>query len=88
MPDLYDIQNCILDYYCAQDWNTLIPTDDPNFKYCTVCKVAVRFCNTYEDFEEMAKIGHCVAFMSFTHEDIEAMKTQPFQVTLGIPKRG
>ena len=26
MPDLFDIQNCPLDCYCAQDWDALIPT--------------------------------------------------------------
>ena len=87
MPDLYDIQNCSLDYYCAQDWNTLIPTTDENYKFCMVCKEKVRFCSTYEEFEKQAEVGHCVAFMSFSHEDIEKLKEQPFQVTLGIPKR-
>lgn len=87
MPDLFDVQNCSLDYYCAQDWDTLIPTKDPNFKYCTVCKENVRFCNTYEEFQEVAEQGHCVAFMSFSHEQIEEMRKTPLTVTLGIPKR-
>ena len=87
MPDLYDVQNCSLDFYCAQDWNILVPTNDPKFKYCTVCKENVRFCETYEDFDEMSEQGHCVAFMSFSHEDIERLKREPFSVTLGLPKR-
>ena len=36
MPDLYDIRGCsLLDYYCAQDWNSLVPTNDPGLKFCT-----------------------------------------------------
>jgi hypothetical protein len=87
MPDLFDIHNCPLDYYCAQDWDTLIPTKDDGYKYCTVCKENVRFCKTYEEFEKQAENGHCVAFMSFSHEDIEKIKESPFQITVGIPKR-
>lgn len=87
MSDLYDIQHCPLDFYCAKDWNTLIPTKDPNLKFCTECKENVRYCETYEEFERQSELGHCVAFMSFSHEDIEELKRHPFQVTLGIPKR-
>jgi len=88
MPDLYDIRGCsLLDYYCAQDWNSLVPTNDPGLKFCTECQKNVKFCKTYEEFEEMAEIGHCVAFLSFTHEEIEEMKKQPVTMPMGLPKR-
>lgn len=45
--------------------------------------VPVRFCNTYEEFQEVAEQGHCVAFMSFSHEDIEELRKHPIPITLG-----
>ena len=87
MPDLYDVTNCSLDYYCAQDWNTLIPTDNPDIKHCLECKKDVNFCKTYEEFEEMAENGFCVAYMVFTDEETKGMTHRPVTMTVGIPTR-
>ena len=88
MADLYDIRGCGLAYYCAQDWNTLVATEDPDKKFCKECQKNVKFCKTYTEFDEMAKIGHCVAFLAFTHEEMEEMGKTPVSITLGLPKRG
>ena len=56
MPDLYDVLNCPLDYYCAKDWNTLIPTKDPKLKHCNGCKKDVMFCANFDEFDAMAEL--------------------------------
>ncbi len=38
MPDIYDIAGCELSYHCAQDWNALIETNDPEIRFCKECE--------------------------------------------------
>lgn len=85
MPDLYDVLNCPLDYYCAKDWSTLVPTKNPNLKHCTECKKDVMFCATFEEFDDMAERGHCVAYMVFTDEETKGMTRRPVTITMGLP---
>jgi len=87
MPDLFHLENCRLDFYCAQDWDSLIETDDNKTRLCLVCKEYVRYCETQEEFDESSQAGICVAIKTFTHEDIEKLRQQEWSVTLGIPKR-
>ena len=85
MPDLYDVLNCSLDYYCAKDWNTLLPTINPKIRHCTECRKNVHFCKTYEEFDKLAGRGSCVAYRVFTDEETKGMTHRPVTVTVGIP---
>jgi hypothetical protein len=85
MADLFDIRGCSLSYYCAQDWDTLVATEDSNRRFCMKCGKDVKYCQTYEEFESMAQIGHCVAFRAFTDKQVKKMMEETVGVTLGIP---
>lgn len=85
MPDIFDVSGCSLRFYCAQDWNTLVSTIDPNIKFCKECGHNVKYCETFEEFDEMAQAGHCVAFRTFTHEQTEDPNAFLPHVTVGIP---
>ena len=87
MPDIYDIAGCELSYYCAQDWNALTETNDPEMRFCKECKKNVRVCRNYEEFDQLAKVGHCVAFLAFTDSQVKEMMEMPVPKPLGLPKR-
>jgi hypothetical protein len=87
MPDIYDIAGCELSYYCAQDWNVLTITNDPELRFCKECKKNVRICTNQEDFDRLAEIGHCVALLILTNKQVQEMKEKPVPKPLGLPIR-
>ncbi len=87
MADIYDIAGCELSYHCAQDWNELISTNVPDIRFCKECKKNVKICRNYEEFDRLAEIGHCVAFLAVTDSQAKEMKENPVPKTIGIPKR-
>lgn len=84
MADIFDIENCPLDYSCAKTWDELIDTNDPNIKFCKECLKNVRYCETIEEFDEMSKIGHCVAYRVYKHGENDGVI---WEATLGLPAR-
>ena len=87
MADIFGIENCAMDFYCSKNWNELIDTEVKDIKFCLECKKEVYFCNTLEEFESNSKLGTCVAFLAFSHQDIEKLKDLPLDITLGLPRR-
>jgi len=85
--DLYQLENCPMDYYCTQDWDTLLKTADPKKRLCTECNETVYFCETMGEFEEKSKMSLCVAFLAFSNQQINELRGQEIPITLGIPTR-
>lgn len=85
MPDLFDIRGCALSFKCEKEWSSLIPTTDSNIRICEECKQNVKFCSTYEEFVDMADIGHCVAFPSLRESGLQGLLESEPYVTVGIP---
>ncbi len=84
MADIFEIENCPLDYYCSKTWDELVDTKDKNIKFCKECSKDVKYCETIEEFDEMAKIGHCVAYRVYQHGENDG---KIWEVTLGLPLR-
>ena len=85
MTNLFKIKGCSLRFYCSQDWDTLVPTGDPRIKYCEECGQNVKFCKSFEEFDEMARAGHCVALRALTHDQVDDSNALLPHVTVGIP---
>ena len=81
--DLFSVERCPLDYYCAKTWDELDKTDNNDISYCKECSSEVYMCKTVEDFDIKAKEGRCVAYLV-----IAAGTETVIDAPLGLPKRG
>ena len=82
---MVNIKGCLLSFYCSQDWNTLVATSDPRVKFCKECGNNLRFCKTFDEFDEMARTGHCVALRDLSHTQTDFSDDFYPYVTVGIP---
>lgn len=55
------IRNCELRKRCPQSWDSLIATEDPTIRYCTVCKKAILYCRNSEELHVAIVQNYCVA---------------------------
>jgi uncharacterized protein (TIGR02996 family) len=44
---------------CTQDWGTLMPTDDPSVRCCTICSEQVYYASSCTDGNAHARAGRC-----------------------------
>lgn len=51
-------------YRCPRSWQSLVPTESPDVRYCTACERPVFYCQTAEELNEHTARGDCVAFAS------------------------
>lgn len=80
--DLFSVERCPLDYYCAKTWEELQKTDKPNVAFCTECSSEVYLCNTVKEFDIKAQEGGCVAYRVY-EKGTEFVIENP----VGLPKR-
>lgn len=58
--ELWNCRNAF-EFLCPQYFSELQPTDDPEVRYCGVCRDRVYHCATPLDFATHGELGHCVA---------------------------
>lgn len=80
--DLFSVERCPLDYYCAKTWDELDKTEKPNVAFCKECSSEVYLCQTVEEFDIKAKEGECVAYLVVA-AGTELVVDNP----VGIPKK-
>jgi hypothetical protein len=80
--DLFSVERCPLDYYCAKTWDELDRTENPNVAFCKECSSDVYMCDTVEEFDVKAAEGVCVAYRI-----LEAGSELIIDSPLGLPKR-
>jgi hypothetical protein len=47
----------------------------------------VKVCRNYGEFDQLAKVGHCVAFLALTDSQVKEMAEIPVPKPLGLPKQ-
>lgn len=52
---------CHMEIQCVMTWEGLEKTDDPEVRYCFMCKKNVYWVNTPKEFYKKAFEGKCVA---------------------------
>jgi uncharacterized protein (TIGR02996 family) len=48
-------------FVCPKTWDGLQTTHDDSVRFCSACHQHVFFCDTVEDANDLAVLGHCVA---------------------------
>lgn len=82
LSDLFSVERCPLDYYCAKTWDDLEKTEKPNVAFCKDCSSKVYLCQTVEEFDAKSEEGGCVAYL------VVAKGTQlVIDNPVGLPKR-
>lgn len=80
--DLFSVERCPLDYYCAKTWDELQKTENPNVAFCNDCSSEVYLCQTVEEFDVKAEEGGCVAYLV-----VKAGTELVIDNPVGLPKR-
>lgn len=80
--DLFSVERCPLDYYCAKTWDELEKTENPNVAFCAECSSEVYLCQTVEEFDIKAQEGGCVAYLV-----VKAGTELVIDNPVGLPKR-
>jgi uncharacterized protein (TIGR02996 family) len=73
-------------FRCPQQWAGLRPTESPEVRYCTECRMEVHFCATPEELAEHVKLKHCVALNPVV-DDVSldgATLELDYDITLGV----
>lgn len=80
--DLFSVERCPLDYYCAKTWDELDKTEKSNVAFCRECSSDVYLCQTVEEFDVKSEEGGCIAYLVMA-AGTELVIDSP----VGIPKR-
>lgn len=70
-------------FECPQQWNNLETTGADGVRFCSSCNERVFFCNTPEEGEHHASLGHCIALSLSAAE--AAAEAHPAPMMLGRP---
>lgn len=71
----------LLQFKCAQAWESLDTTYDRDMRYCRECDERVYFCRTADQFRRHARKGHCVAITVMNPNESETEMR-----TAGMPR--
>ncbi|MEY2907210.1 MAG: hypothetical protein RLZZ408_1681 [Verrucomicrobiota bacterium] len=57
------IANCKVEFtfQCPKQWENLLPTDNVDIRFCSVCRRNVYLCDTLEEVHGHAALGDCIA---------------------------
>ncbi len=61
--DVATIANCSFKFQCDQVWESMTPTSNDGIKHCSQCNKDVFQCTSLEEVVNHARLGHCVAIV-------------------------
>jgi hypothetical protein len=79
---------CEMDFNCPKQWGELNATADSLVRNCEECGKPVQFIDSYEELEEAAAKGKCVAFYKQDIDDLSHEKRRALRHTWRINSSG